>query len=42
VYCNEPWILHSAELIYLFGGAGDSDCNVPLSGPVVGHGCMYD
>jgi len=42
VYCNEPWLLHSAKLVYFFGGANDSDYNVPLSGLVVGHSCMYD
>jgi len=42
VYYNEPWLLHSTELVYLFGGAGGSDCNVLLLGLVVGHGCMYD
>ena len=24
----------------IFGGAGGSDCNVPLLGLVVGHGCI--
>ena len=42
MYCDEPLLLHSVELVYLFGGAGDSGCNVPLSGLVVGHICMFD
>jgi len=35
VYCNEPWLHQNAKLIDLFGGASDSDYNVPLSGLVV-------
>jgi len=35
---KEPWLLHYVELLYLFGGAGISDFNVPLSELVVGHG----
>lgn len=44
MYCNELWLLQSAgaELVYLFGGVGSSDCNVLLSRLAVGHGCMYD
>ena len=42
MYCNEPWLLHSAKLVYLYGGACNNDCNVLLSGLVVGHGFMYD
>ena len=33
-YCNKPWLLHSAELVHLFGGASGSDCNVLLLGLV--------
>jgi len=42
VYCNEPWLLQSALLVYLFGGESGNDCNILLSGLVVGHGCTYD
>lgn len=34
MYCNEPWLLHSAERVHLFGGEGGSDCKVPLLGLV--------
>ena len=42
MYYDETWLLHNVELVHLFGGAGGSDCNVPLSRLVVGHGCIYD
>jgi len=40
VCCNEPQLLQSAELVHLFGGVGSGDSNTPLSGLVVGHGCI--
>ncbi len=42
MYCNDPWLLHSGEIVYLFGAVGDNDCNISLLGLVVGHGCMDD
>ena len=40
--CNDPWLLHNVNLVYVFGGVRGSDYNILLLGLVVGHSCMYD
>jgi len=41
-YCDNPWLLHSIERVYFFGGVGVLDCNVPLLGLVVVNGVCMD
>ena len=41
-YCDEPWLLHSIERVYFFGGESVIDCNVPLLGQVVVNGVCID
>ena len=36
-YCDEPWLLHNVERVYIFGGVGVIDDNVPLLGLVIHH-----
>ncbi|MDW3502979.1 hypothetical protein NQ272_27890, partial [Escherichia coli] len=41
-YCDQPWLLHSAERVHLFVGAGGVDCNIPLLGLVAVNGVCMD
>jgi len=41
-YYDEPWLLHSVECVYFFGGASVVDCNVLLLGLVVVNGVYMD